>query len=371
MASDFELDKLPDYAPYAVMNGVTKEIQELIGQCPCAERIGYVRYAEEWHEMEPHLYAVWDRIAQERLSGTWKEVWEQMKTDNRMKITLMGIDRAVFDKLQWRGAKHTWEEFLNGDFVIVDDPVLAGAGASNYRAGDDLTMEYQSGVSRQYQVLDAARLPYSLDYPYADLIAVTVMIPDEEFIACTGSTAAMRAFIDAVPGSEDEVQQYLEEVVLSKDDALFLHSVLDLKESFDRFLNKYYFVGGALAVVLALIGIMNFFHMMAASVLSRRRELALLEVVGMTKRQIRRMLTVEGCLYLIGAFLMSVMMTFLFGERILTAALGQAFFLHIEVTVLPGVVLLPLLFVIAVFIPYDQFRRMSRESVVERIADCL
>ncbi|MDE6363209.1 MAG: ABC transporter permease, partial [Lachnospiraceae bacterium] len=368
MASDFALDKLPDYAPYAVLNGITEETQRLINACPYAERIGYVRYAEEYHEMEPRLCAVWDEIVRERLSSSWTERWEQMKAENQMLITLMGIDCAMFDKLQWRGETHTWEEFLRGDSVIVDYPLFAGQDVHSYQAGDDFRMTYQSGIEREYQVLGEARLPYSLDYPYTNLVTVTVLIPDEEFIACTGSRAAMRAFMDAVPGSEEKVQQYLEETVLSEDSALLLNSVLDLKASFARYLNKYYFVGGALAIVLALIGMMNFLNVMAASVLSRKRELALLEVVGMTKKQIRGMLIAEGCLYLGGAFLLAVLVTALFGGQLLTAVLGQAFYFQIKVTVLPSVILLPLLVAIALIIPVYQFRQMSRESVVERIS---
>ena len=94
MAADFMLDKLPDYAPYAVMNGITAEIQTKLNACPDAERVGYVRYSEEYHEMEPHLYQVWEQIAQERLSGQWLERWEQMKEKNQMKITLIGIDKG-------------------------------------------------------------------------------------------------------------------------------------------------------------------------------------------------------------------------------------------------------------------------------------
>lgn len=364
MAADFMLDKLPDYAPYAVMNGITAEIQTKLNACPDAERVGYVRYSEEYHEMEPHLYQVWEQIAQERLSGQWLERWEQMKEKNQMKITLIGIDKAGFDRLEWCGEACTWEAFLRGEAVLVDNPLLAEQGAHNYQAGDDFVMTFQSGTEKTYQVLGEARLPLSLDYPYANLVTVTVLIPDAEFIACTGSRAAMRALIDAVPGAEERVQQYLEETVLAEDSALLLRSVLDLKASFARYLNKYYFVGGALTVVLALIGMMNFYNLSAVSVLSRRRELAILEAVGMTKRQIRKMLMAEGCLYLCGAFLLAVPVTILFGGRLLTAALGQAFFFTVHVTVLPCVAFLPLLALTAVFIPLSQFRRISGKGIV-------
>ena len=45
--------------------------------------------------------------------------------------------------------------------------------------------------------------------------------------------------------------------------------------------------------LLAFIGIMNFFNTTATSVISRKKELALLEVVGMTKKQISKMLVAE------------------------------------------------------------------------------
>ena len=49
-----------------------------------------------------------------------------------------------------------------------------------------------------------------------------------------------------------------------------------------------------LVVILAFIGIMNFFNTTATSVISRKKELALLEVMGMTKKQISKMLVAEG-----------------------------------------------------------------------------
>lgn len=79
------------------------------------------------------------------------------------------------------------------------------------------------------------------------------------------------------------------------------------------------------------------------------------------------MLVTEGCLYLSGAFAMALGITILFGGQILTAALGQAFFFHIKVTVLPTMVLLPVLFMVACFVPAYQFRKMGKESVVERL----
>ena len=62
-------------------------------------------------------------------------------------------------------------------------------------------------------------------------------------------------------------------------------SVLDMKASFRRFVSKYYMIGSFLVIILAFIGIMNFFNTTATSVISRKKKnWHILEVVGMTQK---------------------------------------------------------------------------------------
>ena len=56
---------------------------------------------------------------------------------------------------------------------------------------------------------------------------------------------------------------------------------------------------GALGAILLLAGIMNYFNVMAVGILTRQKEFAVLESLGMTKRQQRRMLVNEGVAYFI------------------------------------------------------------------------
>ena len=112
---------------------------------------------------------------------------------------------------------------------------------------------------------------------------------------------------------------------------------------------------------------MNFFNTMAASVLSRKKELALLEAVGMTKRQLLNMLVAEGAIYTGGAFILAVVLICTCAERLLSHTIGTAFFFSVHLTVLPCILLLPVLAIIAYAIPRHEFKKMNRESVVERI----
>ena len=95
-------------------------------------------------------------------------------------------------------------------------------------------------------------------------------------------------------GEDKQVKEYIDKNVLKENDMINVFSVLDMKASFRRFVSKYYMIGSFLVVILAFIGIMNFFNTTATSVISRKKELALLDVMGMTKKQISKMLVAEG-----------------------------------------------------------------------------
>ena len=66
---------------------------------------------------------------------------------------------------------------------------------------------------------------------------------------------------------------------------------------FTRFKNMFLICGGALCAIIGLVGILNFFNAIMTGILSRKREFAVLQSVGMTKRQLKLMLIYEGLFY--------------------------------------------------------------------------
>ena len=65
--------------------------------------------------------------------------------------------------------------------------------------------------------------------------------------------------------------------------------------------------GNGLGLILALLTLMNYFNMMTASVQERSREFAVLESLGMTQKQIRRVLMTEGLGYGVISVLLSLL----------------------------------------------------------------
>ena len=65
-------------------------------------------------------------------------------------------------------------------------------------------------------------------------------------------------------------------------------------------------VGTGLVFILALIGIMNYINTSISSVQNRLVELSVLESIGMTDRQMKWMLLLEGLLYAAGSLLITM-----------------------------------------------------------------
>lgn len=77
----------------------------------------------------------------------------------------------------------------------------------------------------------------------------------------------------------------------------YIDAKMDASENFTQSKIMMNIVGGGIAIIFIFIGLLNFINVMITNVSTRLRELAIMESVGMTKKQIKKMLTYEGLYY--------------------------------------------------------------------------
>ena len=112
---------------------------------------------------------------------------------------------------------------------------------------------------------------------------------------------------------------------------------------------------------------MNFANTMVTSIIVRSRELAMLEAVGMTGGQQRKMLMKEGLTYFIWTTIVSVVISSVLNVtaiRVLADAMGMFVW---RFTLTPLAVCLPLILALIVIIPVIAYERLSRRSVIDRL----
>ena len=125
-------------------------------------------------------------------------------------------------------------------------------------------------------------------------------------------------------------------------------------------------IGYAISFVVALVGILNFINSMVTAIISRKKEFAMIQSVGMTKWQLRRMLTFEG-LYYAG---ITLAVSYVLGSvtvGILLRMIVPDSYSTFQFTLLPLIVCTPILLVLAVLSPYICFQKLEKRSVAERL----
>jgi len=128
-------------------------------------------------------------------------------------------------------------------------------------------------------------------------------------------------------------------------------------------------LGGSLSIIIGLIGLLNFINSILTTIIARKKEFAILQSIGMTNKQLLRLLIYEGLLYSGITSLMSIILGSLFSFVILKKLLNNMWFTNYSFTLYPLLITIPLIAVISIIIPLIIYRFSSNESVVEKLKE--
>jgi putative ABC transport system permease protein len=185
------------------------------------------------------------------------------------------------------------------------------------------------------------------------------------FLDFFGEAAPMQTNINVGTGNIEAFESWLTRYTDNTN--LSFISRNTLKAEFDGMRMTYMTLGGAMSFILALIGVMNFINAVAASIITRRRELAMLQSVGMTGKQMRSTLFYEGVIYTVLTAFFTLSVGFGLSWLIVNVMAGQVWFFKQNLTVMPSVMsLVPLLFICAA-VPLVCYAKLNRYSLVERL----
>ena len=131
----------------------------------------------------------------------------------------------------------------------------------------------------------------------------------------------------------------------------------------------YLVCGGVLSFILALIGILNFINTMTTSIMTRRRELAMLQSVGMTGVQLKRMLFGEGLWYAVLTLALTITAGSGISTVIIQALAGNLSFFKYNFSIVPMLICAPVLLLFCVLIPLICVKMLQKETIVERLRE--
>ena len=146
-----------------------------------------------------------------------------------------------------------------------------------------------------------------------------------------------------------------------------MKSAINQKEQFNQMFYSVNLLGNGAAILLIVIGLINFVNVMLTGVVARKNEFAIMESIGTTKKQIMKILTLEGGIYA----LISTLLIMTFGNAFLLLVADAvphiANYAVFEYPVALVIGLIATIFVICLSVPAIVYKATSDETVIERL----
>lgn len=216
-----------------------------------------------------------------------------------------------------------------------------------------------------YTVAALVTVPSALSYRYYG--ADEFIMGSETFIRDTETNSVMYYAFDTTDDANAAMESFLADYTENVNTQFDYESKTTYAGEFESTRSMFLLLGGALSFIVGLVGVLNFFNAILTGITARRRELAVLQSIGMTARQLRTMLALEGLFYTVGAALLALALIVVTAPFVGPALNRLIWFFTYRFTIWPIAVVLPLFGMLGILIPVLSCRAAQRYSVVERL----
>ena len=217
----------------------------------------------------------------------------------------------------------------------------------------------------RYTVAALVEVPSALSYRYYG--ADEFVMGAETFIRDTGTDSIMYYAFDTTEEANGAMEAFLKDYTENVNPQFDYESKATYAGEFESIRSMFLLLGSALSFIVGLVGILNFFNAILTGITARRRELAVLQSIGMTTRQLQTMLALEGLLYTLGSALLALVLILATAPIVGPGLNGMLWFFTYHFTIWPIMAILPLFAVLGIAIPMVTCRITQRYSVVERL----
>lgn len=257
----------------------------------------------------------------------------------------------------------TYEELKSGDKVILDRALLHWY--PDIKVGDKLKLNIHDGDNTFQKEIEVAAIG---DYGRGLTNYNCLIMAKEgaEKLTINNSSSYFQVIADK---DYDEALEASLQAIVDGSGRLQMRT---WKNEYDTWENALQMTRGAcyaFIIILAAISIMNLINTMINSVHVRKKELGMMQAIGMSDRQLMKMLQLEGIFYTVGTLIISIGVGSLAGYPLFLYAKRTGMFdistYHYPVTA--AIIIILTLFVIQMLVAIFIAKSVRKDSLIERI----
>ena len=356
-----------NYAPYNTAN----VSQDFISQAESLNGLEDIGNIYLWTSKQP--LSENDLARLQELSASSSDIaneLENYRVRQEHGVNVYGLDDFPAEYVQVLDGELNTEQWKAGTGVYVTPLRMMGDGSlCLYKPGDQISVTQLDGTNKVYDVLAVVRIPSALQTPLQVDMGLDYIFPTNELLGnmVPADQPAMKTIFNVDHEHQLATENWLKNYTKNTDTSLDYLSKVTLRQNFDRMINMFRLVGGTLCAILALIGILNFINSITTSILSRYREIAMLQSVGMTGWQVKQILIYEGIGYSILGLLGSLILSVIASLTVVRMMGVELTYFTWHFTLLPVFLcIIPLLLITAI-VPLVCYNKMAQKTVVERL----
>lgn len=219
-------------------------------------------------------------------------------------------------------------------------------------------------VEVEFTVAAKMNIYHSIGYRYYS--GEYFVVSNDKLFEFYPNAAPLSYVFNAEDTKEADIERFMESY--TKNGNMDYSSKATLAAEFESFKNTFFILGGALSLIVGLVGVLNFINTILTGIISRKKEFATLQAIGMTGKQLKTMLIYEGIMYMIGAAMTAVVFNFL--TIPISSVMEKIFwFCDYRFTILPTAVTIPIFAAIGVIVPIITYMIFTKKSVIERLRE--
>lgn len=278
---------------------------------------------------------------------------------------LVGVDEKTYDSLTNRILDPVDKErFMNGEYALVGVYPLLEDTFKTVN-GKEIVFTLPEGKDTQQQSLPikgriaTGGINYSGIWPN--------IIVSEKIVRELVPNPTIDHIDVVYKKPYDKATEAKVKAVIAGNKLLKYESKMERHKDMKKTENQLKVMGGGLALILAVLGLLNYINMVTAGIQSRKQELAILQGIGMTSVQQKKMLMYEGLCYGVISVAISVALGTVLG-KLLFSFLDQ-YQVSYLVPVGENIIFFILMLLVCVLTPYIVYRVTNKESVIEKLRE--
>lgn len=301
----------------------------------------------------------------------WTEGYQSFKQTGKCTATIFGIDGLLNDKITDKNriidGTIDKEKFLSGKYMIAQG-YSSDSGEyelqPTYNVGDKISLN-----GKEFEIMAIAEVPYPITEgktnPGSEF-NLTFYVPSSSFLEMYPENTPRKWFLNVEKGKENEIENILKPYM---EKGVPIETEKTIEQNYNNATKSATLLQNIVSIMVLVIGIVNFANVIIISVTSRKKEFAMMQSIGMTKKQLRLLLIMEGINISIITLIISYFLS------LVTICVGVSAYLQTQWTatyhfsITPLLIVTPVLIILPIVISLICFQRIQKIEIIERLQD--